>query len=1114
MISCCFNSGKESKTVKAKAKELFNDDNSDKKIILVNSGAGNSGISLHDTTGKHQRVLLNLGIPVRPTFAIQIEGRIYRVGLQSDAIFRYMSTGLAMERYMVASKLAARAGTAENLAMGNDARALEDAYVQAYQDAANYWPSLTEGTGGKARDRQTDNDTTNFDKAKTYFFARQKRTQQTKAREGNDYFATPDPLGLKMVDWLNVEPGDSLLEPSAGDGAIARWMPDNANIHTVEPSYELASKLSLNAPTAKIIQNSFEDLPAQNKYDGIAMNPPYGAGSKTAIEHTAKAFNHLRDGGRLITLIPQGPASDKKLNKWLDDEKTVGAQVVAEITLPPGVFDRAGTGVATRVLIIDKNMDPEAETVYKETQNLHMDNIKDFFEQIEHMEFDRTRPEPKSLEERANSEIQENPQAWLETKGLDVTDQGGGHFTISGSKTKEYKDILRKAGGNWDASLKEWDFYNDNPSQTVAELINRRQQSPYAEIGIEVVEEQGKFYVSGSGTKRVKETLKKHGARWNRDSVSWAMNEDPAPLLDDFMGDKARYALTDPMAGTKPKGLKPYQTKSMQQQLTKAIGNMATVVQNESDLPKHLYDQIKADSVQGRVKGVYDPQNDTVYVIAGNVDNFSDGLRTALHEAVGHKGLRGVLGKQLNTTLDQIYNSLPESMVRQLRKEYANQIAGKSQEDQRRIVTEEYLAHLAEEQPNNNLVQRVIAKIRSWMRRALPGLKWSDGDIRDLMIQASQQAKEAPAESTTDTAPEIQDTPDSARYKTAMFANGDAAQTKELIGKNAESLMEAIRSKSLGWLGGRQMTDLYSKLFEKLEGLNPLKAIGDMTQKLSATRNFWANAADKIDNKWARLAGNKVLYKIVNDLMYESTIAEVDPSWKQFEPKYDRYKLENEHKSASIVGDTKTMLKIDEQLKEDEAREKAYNELSARYKPLDKSAKEVFTSVRDYYETQWKATKAALDERINGMELDGTTKAGIRKQVEALFHKSISQGAYFPLMRFGEFAAIGETPEGEPFRQHYESLKDMKDGIKSLESKGYIIESSGKVARMEPSQMSGVTKMTSKIQESLVGGKLGKQLDDKTKMAFMDEINQMALSLLPELSAAKTLHAQKKDCRL
>ncbi|MGL6016913.1 MAG: DEAD/DEAH box helicase family protein, partial [Selenomonadaceae bacterium] len=121
--------GDVDKKLRPKMITAFNDDNSGKNIILVQQDAGQAGISLHDTTGKHQRVLMNLGMPTKPVAAIQIEGRIYRVGQKSDAIIRYLNTGTNMEKYAFANKIAERASTAENLALGTQARALKDSFI-------------------------------------------------------------------------------------------------------------------------------------------------------------------------------------------------------------------------------------------------------------------------------------------------------------------------------------------------------------------------------------------------------------------------------------------------------------------------------------------------------------------------------------------------------------------------------------------------------------------------------------------------------------------------------------------------------------------------------------------------------------------------------------------------------------------------------------------------------------------------------------------------------------------------------------------------------------------------------------------------------------------------
>ncbi len=153
--------GQEKKADRARAVDEFNDDNSGIDLIMVTSSAGQEGISLHDTTGVHPRVLINLGMPVRPTAAIQIEGRIYRYGSKSNAMFRYLATDSKMERIAFNDKIATRSKTAENIALGTDARALDIAFQSGFMQVSLSgkegvkkldYTTDEENTGGKAKD--------------------------------------------------------------------------------------------------------------------------------------------------------------------------------------------------------------------------------------------------------------------------------------------------------------------------------------------------------------------------------------------------------------------------------------------------------------------------------------------------------------------------------------------------------------------------------------------------------------------------------------------------------------------------------------------------------------------------------------------------------------------------------------------------------------------------------------------------------------------------------------------------------------------------------------------------------------------------------------------------
>jgi hypothetical protein len=398
--------GDQKKADNLAAYKRFNDDENGPQVMLVQS-AKNAGWSGHDTTGKYPRVLFNLGLPERPTMAIQQEGRIYRVGQASNAMFRYLNTGTNWERMSFAETIAQRSSTAENLALGEEARALMDSFITAFEESDRYPAGHeNEGTGGKEIDAAANAVLTEWDRATSFYYSQAKKNSRTKAMEGKDYFATPEPLGLKMMEWADIRGGDHVLEPSAGHGAIARWMPENAIGTVIEPSSELASRLKMVTP-AKLIQGSFEDHHVVNKYDAIVMNPPFGSGGKTAIDHLKKATDHLRDGGRVVALIPTGPAADKKFDKWFYGEDEKGKAIAPNLylrsvrTMPQVTFERAGTKVATRVVVIDKIMDKDAAAELQPQSNrdyTNAENVNEFFDRIE-----ESSAEPRVVKEKEES---------------------------------------------------------------------------------------------------------------------------------------------------------------------------------------------------------------------------------------------------------------------------------------------------------------------------------------------------------------------------------------------------------------------------------------------------------------------------------------------------------------------------------------------------------------------------------------------------------------------------------------------------------------------------------------------------------------------------------------
>ena len=110
-------------------------------------------------------------------------------------------------------------------------------------------------------------------------------------------------------------------------------------------------------------------------------------------------YKHLKDGGRIVAIVPDGPSMQKRIDKWLYEEDKKGrlvndASFTAEILLPASTFERAGTGVVTRVIVIDKG---EAGFTKKIDLRNAVDN-KELFDRLENLSIPERKVKVKDAE--------------------------------------------------------------------------------------------------------------------------------------------------------------------------------------------------------------------------------------------------------------------------------------------------------------------------------------------------------------------------------------------------------------------------------------------------------------------------------------------------------------------------------------------------------------------------------------------------------------------------------------------------------------------------------------------------------------------------------------------
>lgn len=121
--------------------------------------------------------------------------------------------------------------------------------------------------------------------------------------ESYQFFETPSALVEELVALAEIEAHHTVLEPSAGRGAIATALQAQTTICVEVSALRCAI---LRAKGFDPIEADFLSLPpSSERVDRVVMNPPFSKGR--AREHVRRAADHwLRPGGRLVAILPAG----------------------------------------------------------------------------------------------------------------------------------------------------------------------------------------------------------------------------------------------------------------------------------------------------------------------------------------------------------------------------------------------------------------------------------------------------------------------------------------------------------------------------------------------------------------------------------------------------------------------------------------------------------------------------------------------------------------------------------------------------------------------------------------------------------------------------------------
>lgn len=158
-------------------------------------------------------------------------------------------------------------------------------------------------------------------------------------------FPTPPELARRMVQLAKVEPGECVLEPSAGTGNIVRAVVDavDTEVLAYEINPTLCTKLRGMFPSYRAhveCRDFLQVTEHQGCYPVVLMNPPFS--NADDIKHIQHARKFVKPGGVLVAICANGPRQQAALKPIADYWEA----------LPEETFRESGTLVNAALLVI------------------------------------------------------------------------------------------------------------------------------------------------------------------------------------------------------------------------------------------------------------------------------------------------------------------------------------------------------------------------------------------------------------------------------------------------------------------------------------------------------------------------------------------------------------------------------------------------------------------------------------------------------------------------------------------------------------------------------------------------------------------------------------------
>lgn len=168
------------------------------------------------------------------------------------------------------------------------------------------------------------------------------------------FYETPAGIVTQMIGLADLKDTDTVLEPSAGMGAIIRHIPlSRIRTDAVEINDLMAIHIK---PDVRFVYAldflKFSPAVNQKRYDKIIMNPPFS--NQQDIKHVDHALGFLKEGGTLVSIVSEAVFFRQNNLTKMFNTKLMHFRSCENFHLEAGAFAESGTMIKTRILKVVK----------------------------------------------------------------------------------------------------------------------------------------------------------------------------------------------------------------------------------------------------------------------------------------------------------------------------------------------------------------------------------------------------------------------------------------------------------------------------------------------------------------------------------------------------------------------------------------------------------------------------------------------------------------------------------------------------------------------------------------------------------------------------------------